>query len=289
MLRIALGCSLALAVVVGAGLAGATTHIVPPGPGTPVQDAIDAAAPGDTIRLLIGSYDEKIVVDKPLKIRGVRSRSTLPDDVTTLRGDCGTGPVITVAADDVRVRGILVQFDSEGGIDVVGRTHVKLKDIFVASNCSTVTRPAFNIDQSTRVSMDHLWAAALSTRPLPTSGVRIANTPQGGRVRMGKSITGGYDAGVLLESNDIVSVRVSTSFINGSTRGVLFQNTSRAIVDHNEVHVNTISGIEIDAGSSGNLLIRNNLDENGTDVVDNGAANCWRNNTFTTGSVPACP
>src|SRR5262249_33599432 len=163
------------------------------------------------------------------------------------------------------------QFPNEGGIDVVGRTRVKLKDIFVASNCSTITRPGFNIDQSTRVSMDHIWAAGRPGSPLPTDGVRIANTPQAGRVRMGKSITGGYDAGVLLESNAILSVRVSTSFINGSTRGVLFQNTSRAIVDHNEVHVNTISGIEIDAGSSGNQLIRNTLDENGTDVVDNGS------------------
>jgi nitrous oxidase accessory protein NosD len=288
MFRIALGTAL-VSLVVGLGVAGATTHIVPPGPGTPIQDAIDAAAPGDTIRLLIGEYDEKIVVTKALKIRGVRSRSPSANDTTMLKGDCGTGPVITVAADDVLVRGILVNFDNEGGVDVVGRTHVKLKDIFVASNCSTVTRPAFNVDQSTRVTMDHIWAAAFNTRPLPTFGVRIANTPQSGRVRLRTSITGGYDAGVLLESNEIVSVRVSTSYINGSTRGVLFQNTSRAIVDHNHVQVNAASGIEIDAGSSGNLILRNQFDGNGTDVVDNGASNCWRNNVYTTGTVPACP
>ncbi len=288
MFRIALGSAL-ISLVVGVGVAGATTRIVPPGPGTPIQDAIDASAPGDTIRLLIGEYDEKIVVTKALKIRGVRSTSPSADDTTMLKGDCGTGPVITVAADDVQVRGILVQFDNEGGVDVVGRARVKLKDVFVASNCATVTRPAFNIEQSTRVTMDHIWAAGINARPVPTVGVRIASTPQSGRVRLRTSITGGYDAGVLLDNNAIVSVRVSTSYINGSTRGVLFQNTSRAIVDHNHVQVNTASGIEIDAGSSGNLILRNQFDENGTDVVDNGASNCWRNNTFTTGSVPPCP
>jgi parallel beta-helix repeat protein len=290
MLRTAVGSAFALLVMIAAPLASATTFLIPPGqPGTPVQDAIDAAAPGDTIRLDIGNYDEKIVVTKPLKIRGVRSRSPLPNHTTNLVGDCGTGPVITVASDDVLVRGILVEFDAETGVDVVGRARVELKDIFVASNCANVTRPGFNIDGSTRVSMEHIWAAGASTRPVPTIGVRIANTPQSGRVRMRSSITGGYDVGLLLDTDDIVSVRASTSFINGSTRGLLIQSTSRATIDHNVLEVNTVSGIEIDASSSGNLLIGNHLDQNGTDVVDNGSANCWRNNTFTSGSVPACP
>jgi nitrous oxidase accessory protein NosD len=272
-----------------APLALATTFVVAPGqPGTPVQDAIDAAAPGDTIRLAIGQYNEKIVVTKSLKIRGVRSTAPSVADTTELVGDCTSGPVITVASNNVLVRGILVVFDNESGVDVVGRDHVKLKDIFVASNCATVTRPGFNVDQSTRVTMDHIWAAGAGNRPVSTTGVRIANTPQNGRVRMRTSIAGGYDVGVLLE-NDIASVRISNNYINGSTQGLLFENTTRAIVDHNHVQVNTTSGVEIDAGSSGNLILANEFDQNGTDVVDNGSANCWRNNIFTTGSVPSCP
>jgi nitrous oxidase accessory protein NosD len=58
---------------VAGGLASPTTVVVPPGPGTPIQDAINAAAPGETIRLTLGAYGENLVIDKALKARGVRS------------------------------------------------------------------------------------------------------------------------------------------------------------------------------------------------------------------------
>jgi hypothetical protein len=37
------------------------------------------------------------------------------------------------------------------------------------------------------------------------------------------------------------------------------------------------------------MLVRNEISGSPTDVSDAGTGNCWRNNTFTTGSVPACP
>jgi hypothetical protein len=49
---------------------GATIQVVP-GPGTPLQDAIDAASAGDTIKLAGGGYPESIVITKPLRLRGV--------------------------------------------------------------------------------------------------------------------------------------------------------------------------------------------------------------------------
>ena len=43
------------------------------------------------------------------------------------------------------------------------------------------------------------------------------------------------------------------------------------------------------ATSDGNVIAGNSIEENVTDVLDNGSGNCWRNNHFTTGSVPPCP
>jgi hypothetical protein len=58
------------------GVALAATFLVSPGPGTPVQDAIDAAAPGDAIRLTLGYCNEDhLVVTKQLKIRGTRNEN----------------------------------------------------------------------------------------------------------------------------------------------------------------------------------------------------------------------
>jgi hypothetical protein len=292
MIRFALGPLLALSTFLGAGLASATTVVVPPGPGTPVQDAIDAASPNDTIRLLIGSYPEHITITKPLRLRGVTSTSEQYADTTHFEGGCTAGPVITVAADNVQIRDVAIGTDRYSAVQVFGRTRVKLKRLFALSNCGPVVAPAYDVVLSTRVNLDNVWAAGFGLRPVGPAGVRIADTPNEGRIRLKHVISGGYDVGVLLENNGILSVRVSSGDMNYNQRGILIDGTSRAVVDHNELYKNEVSGIEIAPGSSGNLILRNIIDAlgaGGTDVVDNGAANCWRNNTFTTGSVPSCP
>ncbi len=50
----------------------ATTFTVAPGPGTPVRYAVDAASPGDTIRLASGAYPEAVTITKSLKLVGPR-------------------------------------------------------------------------------------------------------------------------------------------------------------------------------------------------------------------------
>ena len=72
-MRLALPLTVLLSSVLGPSLAQARTIDVPPGPGTPVQDAIDAASPGDTIRLALGAYPEHLVITKAIKVRGVAS------------------------------------------------------------------------------------------------------------------------------------------------------------------------------------------------------------------------
>jgi hypothetical protein len=288
MARFAWVSVISLVVFLAAG-APAATVFVPPGPGTPVQDAIDAANPNDTIRLDIGAYPEHITITKALKLRGVTSLSQQFADTTHFEGGCTAGPVVTVAADNVQIRDLAVGSDADGAFDVVGRSHVKLKSLFALSNCSPVTAPAYNVAQSTRVVLDRVWAAGFGLRPVGPAGIRIADAPGGAAIRVRHAISGGYDAGMLLENDGVLAVRVSAGDFNYNTTAILLQGTSRAVVDHNEAHHNTTSGIQIDAGSSGNVLVRNLIDDSGTDVIDAGAANCWRNNQFTTGSVPACP
>jgi hypothetical protein len=43
-----------------------------------VQGAIDAASPGDTIRLTVGAYSEHVFIGTGIKLRGVRSTSVEP-------------------------------------------------------------------------------------------------------------------------------------------------------------------------------------------------------------------
>ena len=73
----------------------AAEHGVPPG--TLLQPVIDAAAPGDTIRLTAGRHAGPVVIDRTLSLVGE------PGAVIT---GPGTGSVVTVTAPDVRIHGL---------------------------------------------------------------------------------------------------------------------------------------------------------------------------------------
>ncbi len=278
------------ACLVGIRLAGATTVVVPPGPGTPVQDAIDAAAPGDTIRLTLGSYPENLLITKSIKLRGVRSTSVDPHGTTLLTGTCVGGPRLVIAADSVQVRGIEIVGSSGGGVQIDGHTRVKLTDVFASAHCGGESAASVDVVNSTRVTLKKVWASGRNEAPVPQPGIRIANTPQEGRIRVQTSIAAGYIVGMALEDDGPLSVRLSAGYANFNDRGILLTNTNRAVIDHmRQIIDNTTSGIELDALSSGNTITQNTISGSVNDVVDNGTANCWRNNTYTTGSVPPCP
>lgn len=76
--------TLATTLVLAAGMsasmaasAGAATIVVPP-PGSSIQAAVDAAAPGDTIRLKAGTYEGGVRIDKDgLTLRGAGPSKTV--------------------------------------------------------------------------------------------------------------------------------------------------------------------------------------------------------------------
>src|SRR5262249_33837492 len=146
--------ALVIAAIIGTTLPGTvrgtTTYFVPPGPGTPVQDAIDAAQDGDTIRLALGVYPEHLFINKAIKIRGVRSSSVQANQTTTVGGGCGVGWAIDIFANDVQLRGIAVVADTLGGMRIRGN-RIKLTDMFVHSSCGPVGMPLIDVEQSTSI------------------------------------------------------------------------------------------------------------------------------------------
>lgn len=62
LIAITVAAALLLAMVVAAPVAAQTEWHVYPGPGTPIQAAVDAAAPGDTIIVHAGTYNETVTI-----------------------------------------------------------------------------------------------------------------------------------------------------------------------------------------------------------------------------------
>jgi copper-binding protein NosD len=281
--------TIVLAVLLCAPLAHGRTIAVPPGPGTPVQDAIDAANPGDTIRLSVGLYPEHLVITKSIKIRGVASAAVDPNATTGI-GACGfTGaPTIGIYADRVQLRSLAVGSDHTGGVQIDG-DHVKLVDVFVGTGgCEVFSAPLVDVEFSNYVTLSKVWATAPPVENLP-AGIRIANVQQQAHIRVFKSVAGHNDIGILLENAGPQAVRVYSSDVNFNDRGIVLRGTTGASVHHNKLVDNVAVGIGLDAASSQNAIVSNRVSGSATDVVDDGTSNCWRNNTFTTGSVPSCP
>ena len=65
-----------------------------------IQDQIDKAKSGDIIKIKKGEYEENIVIDKPIHVAGAK-------DVVFIGED--TGPVITVASDNVVIENIHIK------------------------------------------------------------------------------------------------------------------------------------------------------------------------------------
>lgn len=89
----------AISVAIQVGAAEAAEIAVPAGP-TPLQAVVNAAAPGDVLRLAPGVHLGPVTVDKPLKLEG--------EPETVLRGD-GQGSVVTLTAPDASVRGLRIE------------------------------------------------------------------------------------------------------------------------------------------------------------------------------------
>jgi len=71
--------------------------------GDRIQKAIDSAAPGETILVSGGSYEESLVVDKSLVIRGIDTGGGQPQ----LQSD--EGPAIILLARGVTIEGFAIK------------------------------------------------------------------------------------------------------------------------------------------------------------------------------------
>jgi len=287
----ALGFALGLVRFGAVELALAATIVVAPGPGTPIQDALDAAAPGDTVRLTAGDFFESgLVIAKPLTLRGEGSGDR-PGPTTIIRTSCVPGaPVIDVVADSVTIRGFAIDGSRSGGIRVHGRQRVKLQDVFIGANCASITEPQVDVEASTKVLMSRVWASGNQAAGSPL-GIRIAATPPRGGIKVKTSIVGHHDVGVLLDGNADRSVNLGSSWINFNDRGIVVRDTVGATIGRcREIGYNGANGVLVEGTSSGNKIIANRIEGSVLDVADTSTGpNCWKGNTFVTGVDPGCP
>ncbi|MDP2948923.1 MAG: NosD domain-containing protein [Chloroflexota bacterium] len=125
-----LGVALVLLLTMTAGIASAATIRVVPGPGTPIQAAVNAASAGDVIFVGAGTYTENVVVNKSVSIKGAGAKTT------TVQGN-SNNTVFTVTASDVSITGFTIKGADnvwQSGILVSGADNVRIANNVVERN-----------------------------------------------------------------------------------------------------------------------------------------------------------
>lgn len=213
--------------------AAATTRNVPAAYPT-IQDAVDAAGPGDTVLVAAGTYFETGVVDKRLTLEGAGSGSTVID----ADGLPGNGILLQAgglsASQRLTIRGLTVQNATSSGIRAelgggLDLAHVTLDDVVLTSNADR----GMEIHNLTVV-----------------TDMEITNS----------AFTGNTAQGLRTASNVIVNgLAIIDSTFNGNSYGLYLQGTINDVtVSSSEFNDNVVShGVYMtETGPLTNLLIQ---------------------------------
>ena len=197
-----------------AALAGDTIVVT-----TTIQAAVDAAQPGDTIRVPPGTYRESVLVDKS-HLTIVGSRAAIIDAEgfrTGIRVGTGRisrdGPVSTcppLAVTGFTLRGLTIKHAGFSGVFLIGVDGYRL------TGTSYVDNPVYG--------------------PFPVcsrNGLIDFNQVVGGGSAVGPSL----DTGIYVGDDDQVTIRHNT--VTNYVIGVVVENTTHAVVRDNLLRGNT--------------------------------------------------
>src|ERR1051326_159125 len=220
--------SITLAVALGASLplgSRAAEILVPSDAIATIQQAVDAAAPGDTIKVLPGTYDESVFVGTA----GVK-----------LEAETEAGPVAVtgflVLADDVGIKGFAVGSD---GITMIDSTGGRVSNNSVSTGgigIFVLDSPGSQIDNNALEADSGVWVSSCA----------------GARVNQNKA-----DAayiGIYVE--DSFGARIDHNRVAGrDSAGISIWSSSGGRVEYN--HAEGPHGIEVAGESCGNAFEHN--------------------------------
>jgi parallel beta-helix repeat protein len=245
-----------------------------------IQRAIDAANPGDTVYIRIGTYVENLLVNKRLTLVGESKESTVID------GSGKNQTIIDVTANDVVITGLTVRNCSRkagtsyAGIKISGRacnisgnfvTNTKV-GILVTSQGSRISK---NVLKSNGHGIALQLAAEVAVEGNTASGNTegISLSASSNNIIVGnRALNGSFGGhGVTLSSRSLNNTLLANALLS-NYHGLWLSDSSGNLIVNNTISDNELLGIEL-AGSSNNTFCHNNIAGNPTPVrVDTGSS-----------------
>ena len=232
--------------------ADAATWTVAPssGPGidyTRIQDAINAANTGDTIRVNSGTYYENVDAKKRLTLQGKDTGSGLP-----VVNAGGSDSAITLSADSCTLQNFMARNSSSGnsGIKVASSYNT------ISGNIATNNYYGIDLDSSSGNTISGNTATGnIGGIDLNSSG---SNTISGNTAT-------GNGTGIVLGSSSSNN-DISDNTVTGNRIGIVLDSSSGNTISDNSATGNSY-GIYIDSSSNNNTVSGNNATGNFQDGI----------------------
>lgn len=193
---------------------------------TKIQDAIDAAIPGDTIRVMTGAYMENLIINKTLNIIGNGTWNSIVNGTTN-------DNIVFVQANWVNISGFT--FTNYG---IYWGAGVKIN----SSNNCTIT----NCNLSKNTYGIELFGANYN---------KIINC-----IVWGNSYTGIYIRDTVISSSN--NNEIWHSYIYQNLYGAIIEDSDNNIFGNNSIMSSTRHGIMFTTNSDNNTLMYNNISHN---------------------------
>ena len=263
-----------------------------------IQEAIDAASPGDTIYVEAGTYYENIVVDKHKYNIGIIGAGS---EVTTLCAANSSKHTINVFARDVNIRSFRVtgatevvpQWPYASGIYLKDAHNCNLSDNYVTDNHNGIFLDSLS---NTTVTMNTVsFCDHAGIYVWQSNGCTIANNNLSSNTHYGIILwdysnsnalannialdhnTRNYSAGIALGYSDLNVI--TNNKVSNNSIGIWIQQPS----DNNSIFSNTVSSnteygicIGFFDVSKNNKVYHNNITKNTVQAYDTGI-NIWDN------------
>ncbi len=223
-----------------------------PGSYATIQEAIDAASAGDTIKIAKGKYTENIVVDKSLTIRGKKFK-------TSVRATDNSSPAVTVTADNVELK----QFDIRGGsIGLVAKNvdRLKLQSLRVRDS---------EDDGIYLFQVDNVFINKCKAYDNESRGIvlEVTSPGAGGKIKKCRAYRNGFQ-GIVIQQGQGTRVDSCRAYGNGFDGIFVFGGDGIRLVKNrcsNNATGMFIGGFE-DVVATVNAVVENNVFENNSDA-----------------------
>ena len=273
-----------------------------------IQDAVNAADPGDEIRVGPGTFTEQVTVNEQVSLLGNQvgvdassaSRTGLPATETVVTGPGGTTP-FNVTVSDVVIDGFTVEGVTSGttfGFGIVlgaGTSGSEIRNNIIQNNIAGLSLANASATNQTVIE-GNLFRN--NNQPGPVSGTGIYTD----QFNAGGALTNVLIQDNTFENNDNVAVligptdaslpasniTIADNVMTDNGNGILLFNTLNSAITGNEITGSAGSQIVIGGGVDG-LTIANNIIEDGLSrgirIGDFGGGSANQNITITGNSI----